>query len=393
MIRFPKPLEDFLLPFLKREFYRGTRRASFAERPFGGEDLRFFAKGVAQLSELFTSDRANLQAGYLNQPQLRAAYLLYFLPINYAKTRYVLEKIPEKFWRRDKFRVLDLGCGPGSASLAFAGMLSEKNPGAELELVLVEQNANILKDAQRLLEAAAPGLKLQVRAFPLWLHGFRFQGKYDLILMSHVLNELVQLSAQDRAEWLSPRLDEHLAEDGLVALLEPALRRPTRELMALRDHLVESGELGVLAPCLHDQVCPMLAATRGDWCHFYVDWEEPEYLRELDRLVKNDNRFLKVAYLLLGRKEAWQEARPQDRELFRVVSNRMQTRGKIEVVLCGAPGRLSLYRLDRERRAENRDLDEVHRGDLIRLQGWKGKGFKVAWTLRLDPKWTVKKIP
>ena len=68
-------------------------------------------------------------------------------------------------------------------------------------------------------------------------------------------------------------------------------------------------------------------------------------------------------------------------------------RGKIEVVLCGAPGRLSLYRLDRERRAENRDLDEIRRGDLMRLQGWKGKGFKVAWTLRLVPKWTVKRIP
>src|SRR5262249_43931147 len=95
MIQFPETLESFLLGYVKREFYRGTKRAAFAARPFGQEDLRFFAKGAAELSDLFTSERSKLQAGYLNQPQLRAAYLLYFLPINFAKTCYVLEQLPE----------------------------------------------------------------------------------------------------------------------------------------------------------------------------------------------------------------------------------------------------------------------------------------------------------
>ncbi len=391
MIQFPSDFENFLLHYVKQEFYRGTKRAAFLDRPFGKEDLQFFSKGVAQLSELFTSDRANLQAGYLNQPQLRAGYLLYFLPINFAKTLRVLQDLPAEFWRKKQFRVLDLGCGPGSASLAFLDLLKEKNPEAEVELILVEQNANILKDAQQLLKFFAQGLKLTVRAFPLWLNGFRFQGEYDLILMSHVLNELVQLGAQERAEWLYPRLKEHLRRDGLAVLLEPALKRPTRELMALRDHLVESGEFSVLAPCLHNEICPMLAATRGDWCHFYVDWEEPEYLQALDRMVKNDNRFVKVAYLVLGRKDAWPFVAKRSRNVFRVVSNRMQTRGKIEAVLCGLPGRVTISRLDRDRGEGTAVLDELRRGDLVKLEGWEGKGFEVGRNLRLTPRHFLKK--
>jgi len=391
MIQFPPDFENFLLDYIKREFYRGTKRAAFLDRPFGKEDLQFFSKGVGQLSELFTADRANLQAGYLNQPQFRAAYLLYFLPINFAKTRRVLEDLPAEFWRKKQFRVLDLGCGPASASLAFLDLLREKSPDAELELILVEQNANILKDAQNLLKAFAPKLKLTLRAFPLWLHGFRFQGDYDLILMSHVLNELVKLGAQERAEWLFPRLEEHLAAGVLTVLLEPALKRPTRELMALRDHLVESGEFSVLAPCLHNEVCPMLAATRNDWCHFYVDWREPEYLQALDRMVKNDNRFLKVAYLVLGRKAAWPFVAKRSHNVFRVVSNRMQTRGKVEAVLCGPPGRLTVSRLDRERKPANAVLDELRRGDLVKLEGWEGKGYEVGRNLRLFPKHFLKK--
>ncbi|MCE9624846.1 MAG: small ribosomal subunit Rsm22 family protein [Deltaproteobacteria bacterium] len=393
MIQFPKDLEDFLLSYVKREFYRGTRRASFADRPFIREDLLFFSKGVADLSELFTADRANLQSGYLNQPQFRAGYILYFLPINFAKTRFVLDRFPEKFWKRKTYRVLDIGCGPGSASLAFLDALKKKNPSAEIELVLVEQNANVLADAQRLLRGFAGKLKIEIRAFPLWLHGFRFQGEYDLILMSHVLNEMVKYSAQERSEWLLPRLQEHLAPEGIVALTEPALKRPTRELMALRDHLIEDKEFCVLGPCLHDEVCPMLAATRSDWCHFYLDWDEPEYLQALDRMVKNDNHFLKVAYVLLGRTAAWKKSLPRGRDTYRVVSNRMQNREKTEAVLCGPPGRLTVSRLNLEKRKENSALDKVRRGDLLQIQGWDRKDFEVGRTLRLSPKQVLKILP
>ncbi|HKX12619.1 MAG TPA: small ribosomal subunit Rsm22 family protein [bacterium] len=388
MIQFPKDLENFLLAYVKREFYRGTRRAAFAERPFIDEDLRFFSKGVGELSELFTSERAELKAGYLNRPELRAAYLLYFLPINFAKGLDVLGRLPEEFWRRDSYRVIDLGCGPGSVSLAFAELLLQKNPRAKVEFTLVEQNPAVLQDAQNFLRFRLP--QAQIKPIKAWLHAFHFNGEYDLILMSHVLNELTKLGAQQRAEWLLPNLQRHLADQGLLAILEPALKRPTRELMALRDHLLESGGFTVLAPCLHDQRCPMLAATLQDWCHFYVDWKEPEYLQKLDKMVKNDNRFVKVAYLILAQAEAFASNRRE--KLYRVVSNRMATRGKTEAVLCGQGGRMTLTRLDKERTESNRGIDDIRRGDLVEIKDYRGKGFEVTRQIRADKKFSIKKV-
>jgi ribosomal protein RSM22 (predicted rRNA methylase) len=388
MIQFPKDLEEHLLAYVKREFYRGTRRAAFAERPFIEEDLRFFSKGVSELSDLFTSERAELRAGYLNRPELRAAYLLYFLPINFAKGLDVLGRLPEEFWRRDSYRVIDLGCGPGSVSLAFAQLLLERNPKAKVEFTLVEQNPAILQDAQNLLRFRMP--QAEIKAVKAWLHAFHFAGEYDLILMSHVLNELVKLGAQERAEWLMPNLQRHMAKQGLVAILEPALKRPTRELMALRDHLLESGNFTVLAPCLHDQRCPMLAATLQDWCHFYVDWKEPEYLQKLDKMVKNDNRFVKVAYLILAHPQAFASNRRE--KLYRVVSNRMATRGKTEAVLCGEGGRMTLTRLDKERTEANRGIDDIRRGDLVEIADYRGKGFEVTRQIRADKKFSIKKV-
>ncbi len=391
MIKFPLQFEEFLLHYIKEEFFRGTKRASFISRPFGKEDLYFFSKGVSKLSELFTAERAKLTRGYLNQPELRAAYLLYFLPINFAKTCYVLQQIPPLFWQRKTYRVLDLGSGPGSASLAFLHFLKEKNPSAQVELTLVEQNEKALRDAKELSSLYQPLLK-KLQTIPSWLSKFSFHGEYDLILMSHVLNEMTEYGAQQRAEWLLPKIQDHLSSNGILAISEPALKRPTRELMALRDHLLEEKELMVLAPCLHEEICPMLAATRNDWCHFYVEWNEPEYLQRLDRLIKNENRFLKVAYLLLGRKDFFGTTLKRPADLFRVVSNRMKTRGKTEAVLCGPPGRIGITLLDREKSAVNEALDQSRRGDLLSVPELASEDYHVDKKFRASRNTKIKLI-
>lgn len=385
MIEFPLTLEAALLKYLKKEFYQNTRRAHFIERPFNDSDLQFFAEGVAKLSDLFTKDRSQLNSGYLNQPALRAGYLLYFLPINFAKARYVFQRIPQDFWQKDQFRVLDLGSGPGSASFAFLHELSSKNPSAKVDLTLVDQSERALQDAQALLHHFGFSSQVSLKKIRSDLKHFRFDSQYDFILISHALNELRQNSATERAEWLLPQFQQHLSPEGLIALTEPALKRPARELMGLRDHLVEAGELRVLAPCLHESICPMLAATHNDWCHFYVEWREPEFLKKLDVKVKNDNRFLKVAYLLLGHAEFY-SAQQRRAEIYRVVSNRMATRGKTELLLCGEGGRIRLTHLERDRSGVNEDIGRVRRGDLVELPSLLDRKFEVEGRARLGLK-------
>jgi len=200
------------------------------------------------------------------------------------------------------------------------------------------------------------------------------------------LNEMTKLGALERAEWLAPRIGNHLKKQGVVALIEPALKRPGRELMALRDHLIEPGDYSILGPCLHEKLCPMLAGTRNDWCHFYIDWQEPAYLKQLDRLIGNENRFLKLAYILLGPQADYAEKLTRPEKEFRVVSNRMATRGKTELILCGPLGRVRVTRLDRHRSKVNEALDETRRGDRIQLDALKSQEFEVNGNFRMDAK-------
>src|SRR4030095_13698898 len=218
-LTFPKYLEAILKRYLKQTFYATTRREVFSERDFGPKDLRLFAQGAKSLSDLFTSERKDLAANYLNDKKYRAGYLLYFLPLNFCKAQSVLEKLPSSFFDRPKIKVLDLGCGPGTFTLALIDHLfKRKGPATkgrvEVEILSLDQNYHILKDAQVLHEEMAKALKskgydlrisLAVRTFDL-LRGkpdtLLKNDQFDLIVASNFLNEWVSSSSQEKAKFL-----------------------------------------------------------------------------------------------------------------------------------------------------------------------------------------------
>ncbi len=392
VLTFSQTLEKILLPYIKALAAKKKPVFALAPQQINEKDLKFFSRAVRELSDLFTKERAGLPSGYLNHLPWRIAYLLYFLPINFAKACFAFEKLPQTFWEQSEFKVLDLGCGPASASLAFLYVLERKNKKAKLEIQLVDQNKKILGDAEFLLKAWQNEKSLKNFSFQSdskKLISTRFNKKFDLIIFHHVINEMTALGAVERARWLSPFLFQYLSEKGLVAIIEPALKRPTREMMALRNHLIEEN-FQVLAPCLHQQTCPMLASTLNDWCHFYANWEEPAYLKKLDRMIGNNNRYLKLAYLILSRKDAYLSKYPHD--YFRMVSNRMATRGKTEVALCGPAGGVRLTRLDRNRSTKNRDLDQSKRGDILKWGHNLPKTFSNRFDVKLGVDQVIKAI-
>ncbi len=384
---FPKELQELLFNYLKATFYPNTRRAHRLEKDFDDGDLKFFARGASELSQRFTDNRSNLQPGYLSRPELRSGYLLYFLPINFTKALWVFSQLPESFWKKSQWDLLDLGSGPATASLAFLYCLGKKNPKALLRIHLVDQNKAILKDGENLLLSAQKLFfsqgKIQIVTTANDLGKGIPQGKFDFIVMHHVLNELVKSSAQDRSEVMQKKVLPHLKSSGVLAILEPALKRPNRELMAMRDHLLEEGSYKIIAPCLHEQACPMLKTTRNDWCHFYIDWQEPAFLKRLDQLLEHDNRFLKVAYLLMSPQKKIQAPSADETRVFRVVSNRMTRNGKLEVIICGTPGKIRLARLETERSSANRDLERMRRGDLLKLPGLTDLSYNPNRLLRV----------
>ena len=83
--------------------------------------LRRLEPAVERLSKGFTDARPEAFAAYLEEPDALTAYTLFFAPQTYARAaealRGILARLPATPAARPA-RVLDLGCGVGSAALA-----------------------------------------------------------------------------------------------------------------------------------------------------------------------------------------------------------------------------------------------------------------------------------
>jgi len=239
-------------------------------------------------------------------------------------------------------RILDVGSGPGPAALAALDLL-----GGEATCFDASEPA--------LAEARALGVSRTARELPT--------DAFDLTLAANVLSELEDPLA------LLRRLQ------GIIAIVEPALRETGRSLLALRDALLREGWFAV-APCFTQAPCPALASPK-DWCTAEVRWDPPAYFQQLAAATRlRADEMLSFAPLILSR-----AAPAAERDVWRVVGVAPEEKGKKRIWICGAGGRLPLVRLDRDARPGNALFNELRRGDRVRLSTAlerRGDGLRIT---------------
>lgn len=341
------------------------------------------ADGILALSHLFTKNRQEIDKRYLDDPALLSAYLQYFLPVNLAKIRCILEELPRDGTRRQEDRplqVLDVGAGPGTASLAVLEWWLDhgRNP-SELKVIALDHSRSALSVARRLWQVVAETRQATGATFDVHLVDLERQtevqralaacaGQTDLILVGNVLNESFANDRDPvgrRVKVIAPLL-QHLVDVGSLIIVEPALREPTRALHALRDRVVGAGLATVYSPCLHDHACPALLHPE-DWCHEERHWQPPASVVAMDREVGFIKDALKFSYLVL-RKDG-RTIVPRGPNLIRVVSEQRRFKGELRVWGCGETGRREIGRLDRERAETNAGFDQGDRGTIVRIEG------------------------
>lgn len=317
--------------------------------------------GGSRIHRGLTGGRALVGTPYLADPELRAEYEREIAPRTGAALGRVLGSLYGGGSRALPRRMLDLGAGTGAA----AGAVRELCAGA-VEITSVDR-------------VAAPGVVVaDLESGPL---PGAVRGPFDLIVAAHVLNELhaAEEGMSERAG-LRARLvlawGEQLlqAEGGLLVLLEPALRETSRELLAVRDAVLATGRLHVVAPCFMAGPCPALARER-DWCHDAAPWPGPPDGRRAARVD--------FSYLVLARRAP----SPPPPGVVRVVSDPMPEKGKLRLFVCGGAGRQALVRLDRHRSPANAALDEARRGDVLQIENTQPSGDGQ----RLGPDSTVRR--
>jgi ribosomal protein RSM22 (predicted rRNA methylase) len=337
--------------------------------PLLPDDLSQVALASRRLSLAFTSERKDLPQDYLDDPVALSAYLAAFLVPNAVKVLHCLAQLEGTCPSSDcgEISLLDIGSGPGAAALAASAFLSAVRPETRLRIAAMERSRPALEKAHELFRRVAPphhsfeSATLDITEQPL--DRALAKQRFDICIAANILNELDEGIAH---RICSEVIRNFLKENGAFIIIDPALRETARSLMELRDRLVSDGVGFIAAPCLHQRSCPMLSANERDWCHFYIDWEPPEFLKELDRLSGMDHTHLKMSYFIL-RSSPDPESRVPGPALWRAVSSPLDSKGKREMFLCGTSGELlRMRRTAGDASDSNADFGRVMRGDIVR---------------------------
>ena len=217
----------------------------------GRQDLRARA---LRLSESYRAGKGTIDAVRNETDAL--AYALTRMPATYAAAASVFRRLREEQPGLAPRRVLDIGCGPGSASFAASAVWPDI-----AEIDLLDRSRDLLALARSL--AAESGVDALRDAATIEGDFARLPNApalYDLVVAGYALTE-----AQDDA---LPALAEALfaRTQGALVVIEPGTPRNHARLQTIRARLIDLGAT-ILAPCPHAAPCPLAAP---DWCHFSV---------------------------------------------------------------------------------------------------------------------------
>ena len=349
-------------------------------------ELNSLASDIIELSNLFTKNREILPSQYLNNKNLRRAYMMYFLPSNIYKIHLPLKELslhPQKILSKKEIKILDLGSGPGTTILGILDFFSKQKKRPSLEFTAIDsvvENLSIAKDLFKLftenvnIDASLKTFKINIEkteAIP--------EGSYDIIILSNILNELFykeEKKIAKRVSFLTTIIRKFLASDGNCIIIEPALRETTREMLEIRDSLVKNG-FKIYSPCLIDEPCPALSNPK-DWCHEDIPWIPPKIIKEIDKLTGLRKDSLKFSYLVL-RKDKLSLSDILEKNSYRVVSEPLVSKGKLEFYICGIGGRRLITMLDKDKTPSNMQFQKLQRGDIVSFRDLidEGNRFKI----------------
>ena len=326
----PARIEDAL--------WRAAREV-LGEAPLGIARLR---AAIIERSRLYTSERERLGDPSDRQADV-AARALFFTVADGPKPMVPLAELASRGALGERLSVLDVGAGCGAMTW---GLIASRGTSG-LEVTAIDRDT----DALRVFASAAQELGVPLQRQVEDAHSLRPSGRYDLILVGSMLNEL------DAPEQVVGKLLDALADDGSLIIVEPALREVARALHQLRDRVLERSLANVFAPCVRHVVpCPVLADDR-DWCHEDRATELPPRARGLADQTSLRRHGMKFSYLVL-RKDRLSLVEPEV-VAARVVSRVRKLKGKWEGFLCSDVGRHRVTLLKRERGPDHRVFTDL----------------------------------
>jgi len=245
-----------------------------------------------------------------------ALYDAVFAPRIGWKWDAALASLTRAGWRPRSAQLLDWGCGTGIAARTVAAWSGIRT--AEVS------DQSPLAAAFALDRLHAAGVIARIRPSP------EVVPSDTLLVLSHVVGELHPDELANLAAFAATA-DE-------ILWVEPGSRDISRRLSAVRDTLLRAGHQ-LLAPCTHQQTCPMLTPeNERHWCHFFAPpptevFQSP-FWREVSLRLGIDLRALPYSFLAASRVSipAW----PAKAE--RLIGHPRELKAHCKLLCCGATG-------------------------------------------------------
>ncbi len=330
------------------------------------------AANVQIISMGLTRDRKNfIEESYLNDSELRQAYLLYYTTTNMLKIIPPLRELSLcGFFESNKpIRILDLGSGTGAAIWGLIQYLEcERALPIDVSITAVDSVAKNLSTIRDFHNRLSKRCRFVNSSLEVQLDNLehtkllRSEEQYDLIIMMNTLNEL----STESEHGLSDLLKQLLNNDGVSMFIEPASRSQSRRLLAFRDEAVKNG-FTVFAPCTRQANCPALD-REGNWCHSEYDWERPQWIKLIDEFAETLRLSLKSTYITINKNGNTLSQCLQEKEsISRVVSERFDEKGRTRAILCSEKGRGEFILNKRDKSDNNKVFTKVERYDILSI--------------------------
>jgi ribosomal protein RSM22 (predicted rRNA methylase) len=182
------------------------------------------------------------------------AYALVRLPATYAAVAAVLDAVRLAAPGLEPASLMDVGAGPGTASLAAVTAFPSL-----ADIDLLDRNPHLQKLAKTLLHTGDHAALRTARCDRVdALTSLPGRGAADLVMASYVASEI----QADRLAGFTDLLWTRTAQ--VLVVIEPGTPAGYQRIAAMRSRLIAAGAR-VVAPCPHDKPCPIVAP---DWCHF-----------------------------------------------------------------------------------------------------------------------------
>jgi ribosomal protein RSM22 (predicted rRNA methylase) len=234
-------------------------------------------KLISEMSMKFTVKRDKIEDYVMDQNAV-SAYTAFYLPTNIPKLHFLLSKLPNEILDDlIKRPFIDVGCGPGTFSLAMS-LLFEKTPP---EVIAIDSSKLMLDQAEKMLKGFFPSMNL------VTTQKFHQKKNDCTLFFGHSINEMGVNRALDLVATIDPEY---------VLWIEPATSEFFLELKKMRESL--TSHFDILYPCPTTSTCP------SSWCHQVLRTTHDQSLERISQLVSLDRKILPIATMVMKRKSA-----------------------------------------------------------------------------------------